>query len=130
MEPSRSIFEYLYCDAANYKAWGQVLLEGRACIGDAGALRAKLDSGEFFIPAEVGLPSLQAQLWAACGCGPDKELDHCWHTFSQLREATSADIALLSCSGTLADLLKAFANVQAWEDGFASYTDDASLNLP
>jgi hypothetical protein len=36
------IFEYLYRDASNYKAWGEVLLSGAPTENEIAALRASL----------------------------------------------------------------------------------------
>ena len=44
-----SIFDYLYRDASNYKAWGHLLLKGTATGDEIKALRAHLDNAEFFI---------------------------------------------------------------------------------
>ena len=58
-----SIFDYLYRDASNYKSWGSLLLEGSATKTDLELLRACLESGEFFISEQVGIPPLYAGLW-------------------------------------------------------------------
>lgn len=116
-KPEFCVFEYVYRDAANYKARGQELLEGTARAGDIETLRAKLECGELFIPGQVGLAPLQQKLWASCGCEPDDELDHLWYEFHELRTATAEDLASLTCSGTLANLVQAFQSVQAWDVG-------------
>lgn len=114
------IFEYQYRDASNYKARGQVLLHGRAKDADLKALRAKLESGEFFIPEQVGIQPLQPQLWAACACAPDVDLDHCWHEFEGLRDATAEDLAELTCLGNVGNLVEAFLDVREWDVTYSS----------
>jgi len=109
------IFEYQYRDASNYKARGQVLLDGSAKDDDLKALRAKLESGEFFIPEQVGIQPLQPRLWAACGCAPDVDLDHCWHEFEGLRDATAEDLAEFTCWGTVASFVATFREVGEWD---------------
>lgn len=109
------IFEYQYRDASNYKARGQVLLDGRAKSKDVEAIRVKLESREFFIPEQVGLRPLQPSLWTACSCAPDDDLDHCWHEFEGLRNATAEDLAELTCWGNVEDLVGAFLDVLEWD---------------
>lgn len=81
-----SVFNYCYRDASNYKARGSLLLQGLASSSDIKNLRGQLDSGEFFIAEQLGIPPLYAELWALSG-GPSGD-DHVWHTFSELRSAT------------------------------------------
>ncbi|MGA3028249.1 MAG: hypothetical protein ABSF98_26165 [Bryobacteraceae bacterium] len=64
--------EYLYRDAGNFKQFASVVLEGEITTRDREAIAAALDSGEYFIPSQVGLGDLQAPF-------PDPDLDHVWH---------------------------------------------------
>lgn len=114
-KPEFCVFEYVYRDASNYKAWGRILLNGGADTKLIETLRSTLESAEFFIPEQVGLLPLQTQLWTACGCTPDDKLDHCWHEFSEVREATANDLADLVLWGSLDDLLRAFCKVKEWD---------------
>lgn len=81
-----SVFDYLYCDAGNYKAWGGLLLKGNASAAEAEALQACLNGGEFFIAEQVGVPALYEELWHYSDV--PTEDDHVWHTFHALRPAT------------------------------------------
>lgn len=85
-----SIFEYLYRDASNYKAWGTLLLKGNASSADIEVLKNTFESGEFFIAEQMGIPLLYAELWEFSS-GPSSD-DHVWHTFYALRPATGDDI--------------------------------------
>lgn len=84
------VFEYLYRDASNYKAWGTLLLRGTATASDLEVLATHFESGEFFIAEQLGIPPLYAELWEFSN-GPSID-DHVWHTFYALRPATEEDI--------------------------------------
>ena len=61
---------YLYRDAGNYKAYHDLVICGKLTLAQVALY---LDSGEFFIPSQVGLPDLQAEL------GTPTDDDHVWH---------------------------------------------------
>jgi len=84
------VFEYLYRDAANYKAWGTLILRGTATESDLEVLAAQFESGEFFIAEQLGIPPLYAELWDFSN-GPSSD-DHVWHTFHKLRPITEEDV--------------------------------------
>ena len=108
-----SVFSYLYRDASNFKAYGQLLLKGAASTSDIEILRQRFDSGEFFIAEQLGIPALYAELWAFSS-GPTAD-DHVWHTFEELRAATAADLAL-PIFGTVKSLTKKVQSVVAWSE--------------
>jgi len=92
LQPVYTVFEYLYRDAGNYKAWGQVLLTGRVSAEAELTFRSYLDSGEFFVAEDVGVPSLQRELWTLSD-GPTED-DHGWHEFHGFRVATVEDLSM------------------------------------
>ena len=51
-------FEYQYRDADNFKAFGTVILDGAVSEADESVVRAHLNSGEFFIAEQIGVPPL------------------------------------------------------------------------
>jgi hypothetical protein len=63
MENQFSVIEYLYRDASNYKAWGELLIKGVFSETDINLLRSCLYDTEFFVPEEVSIPPLQYKLW-------------------------------------------------------------------
>jgi hypothetical protein len=67
--------EYLYRDAGNYKQFGSVVLRGAITPQEIGTIKAGLESGEYFIPNQVGLPDLQPNMPGF----PDRDADHVWH---------------------------------------------------
>jgi hypothetical protein len=74
-----TLFHYEYRDAGNYKARGAIALAGKVTAKQRSAIEACLDSGEFFIAEQVGIPSLRESLYV-WGGGPSVD-DHCWHRF-------------------------------------------------
>lgn len=108
-----SIFDYLYRDASNYKSWGSLLLEGRATETELEQLRARLESGEFFIAEQVGIPPLYAELWQFSD-GPTED-DHVWHTLDELRPANAEEITGEPW-GTVSELTARFKSVNQWNE--------------
>ena len=68
-----TLVEVLYVDAANNKQAAVVVFAGVMTEQEQAALRANLHAGEFFLPAQVGLPVLYSQ-WGAAW-----DDDHIWH---------------------------------------------------
>jgi hypothetical protein len=106
-----SVFEYCYCDASNYKVWGNILLDGFASDTDHDALVNHFDAGEFFIAEQVGIPPLYAGLWELSG-GPSVD-DHVWHTSTELRAATADDIKV-QVFGTVEDFISKIKGIKTW----------------
>lgn len=107
------VFEYLYRDASNYKARGKILLSGNMSQYDTVILQSWLESGEYFVAEQVGIPALYKELWELSG-GPSSS-DHALHEFQALRQATEDEINSLSLFGDLLNLLKAFGSITAWD---------------
>jgi hypothetical protein len=74
------VFEYLYRDADNHKAFGRVAFGGSASPDAWDRALQKLDGGTHFIAEQVGLPPLCGQLYRWSGGAPT-DADHCWHEF-------------------------------------------------
>lgn len=87
-----SIFEYLYRDASNYKAWGSLVLRGGFKLSDLEILKSKFDAGSYFIAEQLCIPPLYAELWQYSD-GPTMN-DHVWHEFYSLRLANDEDTSL------------------------------------
>jgi len=108
-----SVFEYLYRDASNYKAWGEVLLSGAPNERQLTELVASFESKEFFIAENVGIPSLQHELWEYSN-GPTSD-DHVWHSFHKIRAATNTDVSSMKCWGTVDDFISKVKAVSDWK---------------
>ncbi|MEL7720093.1 hypothetical protein AAG604_12595 [Citromicrobium bathyomarinum] len=86
---SYTVFEYVYRDGGNYKAFGEIWLSGTLTADDRSGLTSALECGEFFIAEQVGVPTLYSVLEDFDGSNED---DHTWHAFVGLRdEATLPD---------------------------------------
>lgn len=107
------VFEYQYRDASNYKAWGEILLSGVPSQNDIAALRACLESGEYFVAEQVGVPAVYKELWDLSG-GPTSD-DHALHEFVALRVANEDERNTLPLFGELSSLLKTFQAVTTWD---------------
>jgi hypothetical protein len=112
-DQSHSVFEYLYRDAANYKAWGSLLLSGVPSQENIAALRACMESGEYFVAEQVGIRPLYEELWALSD-GPTED-DHALHEFVELRSAKQKDMDSLPVFGELTKLLKVFQAISRWD---------------
>lgn len=113
-----SVFSYHYRDAANYKAWGQLLIEGTASAADLEILRHRFESGEFFIAEQLGIPTLYADLWAFSDGVVDD--DHVWHTFDEIRAATVADLST-PIFDTVESLIEKIKGVEAWNEKLSAH---------
>lgn len=107
------VFEYLYRDAANYKAWGTLVLRGAATESDLEVLATHFESGEFFIAEQLGIPPLYAELWEFSN-GPSID-DHVWHTFHALRPATKEDAKKPSFD-TVEKFISKIRAVETWNE--------------
>ncbi len=116
-----NIFEYCYRDAANYKVWGALLLQGTVTISDIEKLQSKLNAGEFFIAEQVGVPPLHAKLWQLSG-GASVD-DHVWHTFDALRPAAQDETAA-SIFDTVENLVAKFKAVNIWKESLSPHWSD------
>ena len=77
-----TLFNYLYRDAYNYKAWGTFALEGEVATERWDAALTKLEDSEFFVAEQLGVPPLYCTLYWWSG-GPTPA-DHCWHVFDSI----------------------------------------------
>lgn len=107
-----SVFEYLYRDASNYKAWGAIILSGAPSQNDIEIFRASLESGVYFVAEQVDIPALYQELWEFGGPNCD---DHALHEFVALRAASEDERKSLRLFGDLSSLLKTFQAVTTWD---------------
>jgi len=108
-------FDYVYRDAGNFKAFGTVLLRGAVTKIDEDLVRRSLDSGEYFIAEQVGVPPLYDQLyqWSS---GPT-ESDHCWHEFVGFREINTPPIMPTFNIVSARQFISRFAAIDNWDLG-------------
>jgi len=111
-----SVFEYLYRDANNFKAFGQLLLTGNITDSNIVEIKSFLDFGEYFVAEQVGVPTLCSQLWKYSN-GPTIA-DHAYHEFIGIRSAMREETISLKEWGDVATLISKFRHVrQDWDCG-------------
>lgn len=79
-----TVFNYRYCDASGYSAWGEVVFAAAFDDSLLQRLIAALDGREFFIADQVRVPELFFDVSSVD--------DHCFHAFHRL-EATDAPVS-------------------------------------
>ena len=116
------IFEYLYRDANNFKAFGHLLLTGIIPEKYIEELRSYLEFGECFIAEQVSIPTLYSQLWKYSN-GPTLA-DHSYHEFSLLKSASDEEISSMPVWGNTEHLLYNFrqAHQQLWDCSLSVHT--------
>ncbi|MFO1381294.1 MAG: hypothetical protein U1F63_13205 [Chitinivorax sp.] len=108
------IFEYLYRDGANYKAWGEIRLIGILTTAQINEIKDKLQWGDVFVAEQVNIPTLYHHLYQYSADGPTID-DHAFHEFSTIRKATPEEIQSIPVWGTAKELLEAFRSVKSWD---------------
>ena len=112
---SWTVFEYLYRDADNHKAFGKVAFSGSVTPESWDRALQKLDGRTHFIAEQVGLPPLYGQLFRWSGGGPT-DADHCWHEFVSVWVVGEGDLPpaglLQGEVGAFVDLL---SSIEEWE---------------
>ncbi len=107
-----TVFEYLYRDAANYKAYGLILLRGCFSERHEADIRKYCERDEYFVAEQLDIPSLCELLWVESS-GPSED-DHGWHEFIGLRPPEVGEETALNEWGKLDELLMRFISVQEW----------------
>ncbi|MEJ5298664.1 MAG: hypothetical protein WHZ52_11575 [Armatimonadota bacterium] len=77
-------FSYMYRDASNWKAFGEIVVQGDPSLSVEDAeqqIREVCSEGLYFIADQVEVPEIF--LWLTTRLYDD---DHCWHEFEGLKE--------------------------------------------
>lgn len=122
------VFEYLYRDADNFKAWGALLLKGALTDAQAAEMRSKFESEEFFIAEQIGVPPLYQELWAYADGAT--ESDHPWHEFFTVRPADENDLAMGTPWGTAGALFQAIMKITQWNERLSPHHEIACSRFP
>ncbi|MFN3945009.1 MAG: hypothetical protein ACK4K7_08775 [Allosphingosinicella sp.] len=111
-----TLFEYLYRDAGNYKAFGSVALEGALTEEELEQVRARfLANDSLFITEQIEVPALYPQLYQWSG-GPTGD-DHCWHEFAGIRVVHGGEVpADIRIVGSAQDFVKTLMAVGTWKE--------------
>jgi hypothetical protein len=103
------VFEYLYRDSGNYKVFGELWLTGSLTEKEQAELVGDLESEEFFVAEQLGVPPLYEGLFKMTG-GRIQD-DHAWHTFAGFRGELELPSGV-TVWGKSADLLAAIVEAQ------------------
>lgn len=110
-----TLFEYLYRDAGNFKAFGCVALEGALMLDEQEVLRSHFPGDGLFIAEQLGVPRLYDQLYQWSD-GPTSS-DHCWHEFSAVSVIENSELpAGAHRWGSAKRFLGRLAAVDAWDE--------------
>lgn len=114
-----TIFEYCYRDAANYKSFGTLWLDGEMASDARRAIENSLADGEYFIAEQVGIPPLYDQLYSLSD-GHTSD-DHCWHELFGIRQAATMPVDA-KLWGSVDDLVRRFGAVEKWDQFHTPHT--------
>jgi hypothetical protein len=116
-----SVFEYIYRDASNYKAYGQLLLAGGYSAEDMRQIREVCEEDVRFIAEQIGVPALYEQLYEYSD-GPTDD-DHVFHEFLFLRDAAPEDRSQVPW-GSVTDIVKRFRDTAGtWDYTLSPHWD-------
>ena len=103
---------YMYRDASNYKEGKYVYFEGAATQEQRTAIGQKLESGLYFIPADIELEELQPRMTSF-----PSEDDHVWHEFVDLTlvEALPCDAIVVGPIDQLAQAFDRISGPTGWD---------------
>ena len=107
------LFEYLYRDAGNFKAFGAVAFEGVLSEKELAQIRTRFGDG-FFIAEQLGIPALYEQLYRYSG-GPTGS-DHCWHEFVDIRKGATRIPPETLRAGPATGFLARLLAVDEWDE--------------
>lgn len=110
-----TVFEYLYRDADNHKAFGKVAFAGSVDSDLWDSALQKLDDSKHFIAEQVGLPPLYDQLYRWSGGAPT-DADHCWHEFVSVAVVVEGDLApSVPKIGEAKTFVERLSSVEDWD---------------
>lgn len=101
-----TVFEYLYRDAGNYKAYGMIPVSGVVGQEQEEAIQESLICGVNFVAEDVGIPTLYEELWKYSD-GPTDD-DHGYHEYVGFRQVDDEECADISVSIDISDLVFRF----------------------
>jgi hypothetical protein len=122
------VFEYLYRDAGNFKAWGALLLKGTLSDAQVAEIKSKFESEAFFIAEQVGVLPLYQELWAYSDGAT--ESDHPWHEFFRVRPSDENDLTIYAPWGTASALFQAITKITRWNERLSPHYEIARSQFP
>jgi len=123
-----TIVDYLYRDAGNNKAFGQVALEGAVTHEEERLIRSKMPDDQLFIAEQIGLRSLCVELEKWSNGLTDE--DHCWHELGGFNAVSDlAQIDGVTRWGAASDFADRFRALGRWDETLSPNYFLASLSL-
>jgi hypothetical protein len=119
-----TVIEYQYADTNNYKAHATLVLPGTLTPDEVVRMWAATFEGEQFLPAQVGLPTLQHLVLD----GTDAEDHHIWHSITEITTEDAGQTSATVTAGegvTAGDFAARFVGID-WDEVAA---DDALTEL-
>lgn len=113
-----TLFNYLYRDAGNYKAFGSVALRGVLTPVERARVLEGLEAGQFFVAEQIGVPPLYGGLYQWSG-GPTSD-DHCWHEFASFDEVEQLPSGSVP-AGTTASFMTHVNGVREWDGALSPH---------
>jgi len=115
-----TLFEYLYRDAGNFKAFGALAFEGALTVDEQQKLRSHFPGDGLFIAEQLDVPPLYKALYEWSG-GPTLS-DHCWHEFSDVKVIEDSEVpADAHRWGSVTRFLERLAAVDVWDEGLSPH---------
>lgn len=115
-----TIFEYRYRDAGNFKAFGEVVLNGGLTFGEMEAVRCRLSGDGFFIAEQLGLPPLYEQLYRWSGGRTSN--DHCWHEFVGISTVADEEKPAQALAwGDAKDFVARLLSTETWDESLSRH---------
>ena len=95
---SWTVIPVMYRDAVNFKAYGDILLEGIITDAEIAVLRTSLREETYYVPGQLGLGHLAHETWP----GSSYDDDDNWHEMflNEIRRVDVAIAALIRERGT------------------------------
>jgi hypothetical protein len=117
-EPLKTLFNYRYRDADNYKAHGTIALEGQTSPERWRAALSHLDACEFFIAEQIDVPPLYKMFGETSG--EPTLSDHCWHEFIGI-EVTEEICSEVHMWGNVGDFTERLLAIDEWQGDLSPY---------
>lgn len=114
-----TVVPYMYRDANNFKAYGQVVLTGAITEAQLDALKASLEVDDTFIPEQIGMSHLgySEETWTSF---PHDDDDHPFHELFVAEITVTDEVAIPGArEGTVDAFVKRFTDVgpDGWDAG-------------
>lgn len=103
---NKTVFEYLYRDAGNYKVYGIVPICGEVTKDAERSIKNSLIGGDYFFAEKVGIPTLYQELWKYSD-GPTDD-DHEYHEYIGFRSLNDYEAEVLAEPIEISDLVSRF----------------------